>query len=797
MEDSFRRIGIDETNIKNLMKNAQLSEQLQQTIEEANLGSEGCDKSVGALLYAIATRLHRDGLRHRPLLVRYVRDRKIRINVQIEAALEFAKKKGPGVDIEATCLDEFHTKCGVGIEISREQIRKAISDLLQVHMDKLKAERYTFNVGPLFGQLRKDNLLKWADGNDVNDEMNAQIKEILGERTAEDDDMEKNKANKKKPAPAAPTKAVSPQPTKEDGDKKQNDDEKKKEVVSSENGDFDEMEKFVGRELEWAKNTPQILEQHRNATEGKIMTRFPPEPNGFLHIGHAKAMNLSFGLARKHNGHCYLRFDDTNPTAEKIDYIHSIKDTVAWLGHKPWKVTYTSDYFSDLHSFAIQLIKKGLAYVDHQTPDEMSKYREEKRNSPWRDRPVEENLRLFMDMSKGKFDEGSAILRLKMDMQHDNPNMRDLVAYRIKFSPHPHVGDKWCVYPSYDYSHPIVDSLENITHSLCSLEFEVRRENYYWVLWALDLYRPMVWEFSRLNLTSNVMSKRKLNKLVTEKYVHDWDDPRLMTVMGLRRRGYTAEAINRFCDQVGVTRHENVILIQVLEHFARQDLDQNAPRAFCVLNPLKVTISNWPLDRPAVTMVQAPIHPARPEMGTREMPLSRVLYIEQSDFRVQDSKDYYGLAPSKEVALRYAGVNITCSRAVQDTATGAVLELVATANFAPTTKPKGVLHWVAEPQPGVAPLTAELRLYDRLFLTDDPASDEKWLETLNPNSEVVVPDAFVEPNLRSVKHFDKFQFERTGYFSVDPDTAAPERLVFNRTVSLKESKEKQVLKTNK
>ncbi|XP_057482148.1 glutamine--tRNA ligase-like isoform X2 [Actinidia eriantha] len=454
---------------------------------------------------------------------------------------------------------------------------------------------------------------------------------------------------------------------------------------------------------------------------------------------------------------------------------------------EPFKITYTSDYFQSLYELAVELIRRGHAYVDHQTPEEIKEYREKKMNSPWRDRAISESLKLFDEMKRGMIEEGKATLRMKQDMQSDNFNMYDLIAYRIKFTPHPHAGDKWCIYPSYDYAHCIVDSLENITHSLCTLEFETRRASYYWLLDALGLYQPYVWEYSRLNVTNTVMSKRKLNRLVTEKWVDGWDDPRLMTLAGLRRRGVSSTSINDFVRGIGITRSDcSLIRLDRLEFHIREELNKEAPRTMVVLHPLKVVITNLEagslMDLDAKKKPDAQIEDAS---SFYKAPFSNIVYIEHSDFRMKDSKDYYGLAPGKSVLLRYA-FPIKCTDVILADDKETVLEVRAEYDPSKRTKPKGVLHWVAEPSPGVDPVKVEVRLFDRLFLSENPAELDDWLGDLNPESKVVIPSAYAVPSLKSAAVGARFQFERLGYFVVDKDST-PEKLVFNRTVTLRDT----------
>ncbi|KAK4493548.1 hypothetical protein RD792_017975 [Penstemon davidsonii] len=482
----------------------------------------------------------------------------------------------------------------------------------------------------------------------------------------------------------------------------------------------------------------------------------------------------------------FFRYDDTNPEAEKKEYIDHIEEIVGWMGWEPFKITCSSDYFQELYELAVELIRRGHAYVDHQTPDQIKEFREKKMNSPWRDRPIEESLKLFDNMKRGMIEEGKATLRMKQDMQSDNFNMYDLIAYRIKFTPHPHAGDKWCIYPSYDYTHCIVDSIENITHSLCTLEFETRRASYYWLLDALGLYQPYVWEYSRLNITNTVMSKRKLNRLVTEKWVDGWDDPRLMTLAGLRRRGVTASSINSFVRGIGITRSDNSMIRQDrLEYHIREELNKTAPRTMVVLNPLKVVITNMDASTMELDAKKWPDAPADDASSFYKIPFSKVVYIEESDFRMKDSKDYYGLAPGKSVLLRYA-FPIKCTEVIFGEDNKTILEIHAEYDPSKKTKPKGVLHWVSESSPGVDPLKVEVRLFSKLFMSENPAELDDWLGDLNPESKIVVTDVYAIHSLKSAVIGDTFQFERLGYFVVDKDSS-PEKLVFNRTVTLRDS----------
>lgn len=522
-----------------------------------------------------------------------------------------------------------------------------------------------------------------------------------------------------------------------------------------------------------------------------VHTRFPPEPNGYLHIGHAKSICLNFGIARDYQGLCNLRFDDTNPVKEDIEYVESIKRDVQWLGFE-WSgaVRYSSDYFDQLHQYALELIGKGLAYVDELSAEQIREYRgtltSPGKNSPFRDRSVEENLALFEKMRLGEFAEGSACLRAKIDMASPFIVMRDPVLYRIKFADHHQTGNKWCIYPMYDFTHCISDALEGITHSLCTLEFQDNRRLYDWVLDNISIpCHPRQYEFSRLNLEYAIMSKRKLNLLVSEKIVEGWDDPRMPTISGLRRRGYSAAAVREFCRRIGVTKQDNNVEMAALESCIRDDLNENAPRAMAVLDPVRLVIENLPAD--SVQLLTMPNHPSNPEMGSREVPFARELYIDRADFREEANKQYKRLVLGKEVRLRNAYV-IRAERVEKD-ADGEITTIYCSYDAdtlskdpADGRKVKGVIHWVSASHA----LPAEFRLYDRLFSVANPGAAEDFLSTINPES-LVIRRGFVEPTLAAAVPGVTYQFEREGYFCADSRYSSVEHLVFNRTVGLRDT----------
>jgi glutaminyl-tRNA synthetase len=535
--------------------------------------------------------------------------------------------------------------------------------------------------------------------------------------------------------------------------------------------------------------------------DGRVHTRFPPEPNGYLHIGHAKSICLNYGLAEEYNGKFNLRFDDTNPTKEEQEYVDSIIDDVRWLGGD-WedRLFYASDYFQQLHDWAIQLIKASKAYVCDLSADEVRAHRgtlsEPGRNSPFRDRTIEENLDLFKRMAKGEFPDGTRTLRAKIDMASPNINLRDPVMYRIKHASHHRSGDRWCIYPSYDYTHGQSDSIEGITHSICTLEFENHRPLYDWFCEALDIHHPQQIEFARLNLTYTVMSKRKLLQLVQEKHVAGWDDPRMPTIRGLRRRGYTPESLRAFCERIGVAKFNSTIEMSWLEDSIRANLNDQAPRAMGVLRPLKVIIENYPEGQ--VEELEAVNHPQVPEMGTRIVPFSRELWVEADDFLEDAPKNFYRLTPGREVRLRYAYF-ITCTNVAKDKS-GQVVELRC--SYDPATqggnapdgrKVKGTIHWVS----ALHAHSAAVRLYDHLCNTENPddvPEGQTWLDNINAKSLEVISDAKLEPSLADAGPGAHFQFERLGYFFTDPKDSQPGRPVFNRTVTLRDTWAKEAVK---
>nr|XP_061803279.1 glutamine--tRNA ligase-like isoform X2 [Nerophis lumbriciformis] len=760
----FLSIGLSEQKVKETLKNAALSTTLKNAIVQARSvnGATEVDKATGTLLYSMASRL-KDSKRL-VFLVENIAQRKITTEQQLAAALEYVKTH-PQDPINQR---EFNEACGVGVVITPEQIEDGVESVIKKHKEQLEKERYHFNMGLLMGDVR--SALKWADGKALKNEVDMQVLHLLGPKT-EADLEKKSKVNQKRSEVTVKKEEVAVNGKTQD---------RRKSLMEQLRGEALRFHKpgenYTTEGYVVTPNTMNLLKKHLELFGGQIRTRFPPEPNGILHIGHAKAINFNFGYAKANNGICYLRYDDTNPEKEEEKYFTAIKDMVEWLGYTPYAVTHASDNFQQLYDLALDLIRRGHAYVCHQKGEELKGHNTPP--SPWRDRPIEESLVLFERMKKGMFAEGEVTLRMKMVMEDGK---MDPVAYRIKYTPHHRTGDEWCIYPTYDYTHCLCDSIENITHSLCTKEFQARRSSYYWLCNALDLYCPVQWEYGRLNLTYTVVSKRKIIKLVETGVVRDWDDPRLFTLTALRRRGFPPEAINNFCARVGVTVSQTTTEPHLLEACVRDVLNETAPRAMAVLEPLKVTIVNLP--EGSKSEVGVPDFPANEAKGSHTVPFKSTIFIEQSDFKEVMEKGYKRLTPEQPVGLRHAGYVISVKKVIKD-AQGKVLELeVSCCSTDTAEKPKAFIHWVSQP------LTCEVRLYDRLFLhkhPEDPAEvPNGFLSDINPNSMQVINSALVDTSVKGAKVLDKFQFERVGYFSVDPDSTA-DKLVFNRTVTLKE-----------
>jgi len=764
----FKLIGFSDSKADETLKNKAVSTQLAELIVSTqkilNNPSE-IDKAIGVLLYHVATKAKAQIKNHFEFIVKNICEKKLTNELQLNAAFEYFLSN----PLENPDFGKFAEFCGIGVVVTPEQIEAAVEEIINASKDEIVEKRYKFNTGLLMSAVR--NKLKWADGKAVKSEIEVQILNLLGPKTEED--LNPKAEPKKKDAPKETTKAEKP---KTDGPVLQSFMDITGEALNFHKpGENYKTEGYVITD-----KTMDLLKKHLQETVGKVVTRFPPEPNGILHIGHAKAINFNFGYAKKHNGICYLRYDDTNPEKEEEKYFVGIRDMVEWLGYKPYKVTHASDQFDKLYDFAVDMIKRGKAYVCHQKAEELKGHNPPA--SPWRDRPAEESLKLFDDMRRGLFDEGEVTLRMKYIMEDSK---QDPVAYRIKYAHHEKSGDKWCIYPTYDFTHCLNDSLENITHSLCTKEFQSRRSAYYWLCNSLDVYCPVQWEYGRLNLSYTVISKRKIIKLVEEGICKDWDDPRLFTLTALRRRGFPSEAINMFCAKIGVTMSQTVLSPLMLEACVRDVLNITAQRTMAVLDPIKVTIENYP--HAGRVELDVPNFPNDESKGTHKINFNKVVYIDASDFKETADKNFKRLTVTQPVGLRYSGYNIAVKNVVKD-ASGKVVELVATCvKMSDTEKPKGYIQWVADG------LKIEVRLYERLFLHENPEDKEQvpngWLSDVNRDSEKIISNAWVDISVKNAKVFDKFQFERVGFFSVDPDSKT-DHLVFNRTVSLKEDSEK-------
>uniref|UniRef100_A0A8R1DXH1 Probable glutamine--tRNA ligase n=1 Tax=Caenorhabditis japonica TaxID=281687 RepID=A0A8R1DXH1_CAEJA len=772
-------LGLSEAKAAETLKNAKLTETIGAIIKNAKEIGLKDAKQTGTLLYQLATKLKPQVSSSAPLIVGYVVSGGIKSETQLSAAIEYLLANVvKGVEVA-----DFEKACGVGIVVTIDDIEDAVTKVFSKYKDQIVAERYAFNVGKLLGELRGS--LPWADGAVTKREVDLRLLELLGPKTAEDLAPKKKEKKEKKVEPA---KAAGKQ--KQETTQQKKTDEPSLDAFEDGAETMDELlrsrahfhkvgENFKAEGYVTTEKTAELLKQHVAAVGGKVVTRFPPEPNGVLHIGHAKAININFGYAQAMGGVCNLRFDDTNPEKEEEKFFTAIEDMVHWLGYAPAKVTHSSDNFHQLYHWAIKLIEKGLAYVCHQKVEEMRGF--EVQLSPWRERPVKESLQLFEDMKHGKFDEGEATLRLKLTLEEGKV---DPVAYRIKYVPHHRTGDEWCIYPTYDYTHCLCDSIENITHSLCTKEFQSRRSSYYWLCNALDIYCPVQWEYGRLNVSYTVVSKRKILKLITTKTVADWDDPRLFTLTALRRRGIPSEAVNRFIAKLGLTMSQMVIDPHLLDATVRDYLNVHAPRTMAVLEGLKLTIENFDeLNLPST--FEVPDFPSDVN-DTRKHTVSvdKEIFIEKTDYKSDDSdKSFRRLTPKQPVGLKHIGLVLRLVKEVKDSV-GNVTELVVHATkMTSEEKPKAFIHWVAKP------VSAEVRLYDRLFKSKNPEDAQAvpggFLTDINPDSLNVLYNALIDQSVAKSKVYDRFQFERIGFFCVDRDSNSS-KLVFNRTVMLKD-----------
>lgn len=761
---SFINLGLSEQKAKETLKNAAVTNTLKKLLDEVS--AVILPEGAGMLLYHLATKAKPQINDHLCLITKYIASGKLDSTLRVDKAIEYCMSHLTNLNIE-----ECEKWCGVGIIVTPEQIEKSVETHIASVKNELLEKRYRYNSGLIMQKVRTD--LPWADGKAVKSEVDLQILDLLGPKT-EADLAPVSKSDKKGAKPAKVENKAKPVTSSVKEPEPVNGlsiiDVMKKVSFHAPGENF----KTDGYVV--TPNTMKLLQEHLKITGGKVRTRFPPEPNGILHIGHAKAININFGYAAANGGSCFLRYDDTNPEKEEEKFFTGIYDMVTWLGYKPCAVTHSSDNFDQLYEWAVLLIQKGLAYVCHQTADEMKGFNP--KPSQWRDRPIAESLQLFEDMKNGKIDEGAATLRMKVTLEEGK---MDPVAYRVRFTPHHRTGDKWCIYPTYDYTHCLCDSLENITHSLCTKEFQSRRSSYYWLCNALDIYCPVQWEYGRLNVNYTVVSKRKIAKLIEEKIVNDWDDPRLFTLTALRRRGFPPESINNFCAQLGVTGAQSVVDPSMLEAFVRDTLNNTAPRVMVVLEPLKITIENYP--HTTAIKVSVPDFPNKPELGSHDITFDRIIYIERSDFMEVGDRGYRRLTKAQPVGLRHAGYILEVTKVETDekgAVTGVVCKCIHVDET--KTKPKAFIHWVAQP------VHVEVRLYQSLFKHKNPEDPNEvpggFLTDCNLNSLKVL-NSYADASLTKAKVYDKFQFERTGFFCVDSDTTT-EKLVFNQTVGLKE-----------
>ncbi|KAI9218561.1 tRNA synthetases class I, catalytic domain-containing protein [Blastocladiella britannica] len=825
LANRFERIGLTAEKAAETAGNKKLGPVLASILDHAGVSNEVVPKAIGVLYYNLATSGNKV-LTHLAYLSKEIASERLRSTDQVTAAIKFFERvTGDSFDTAA-----YEEECGVGVNVSDDDAKRAVAALIDANAARVDADRYR-SLGFLLGQARASPLLRWANTLVVKQQVEEQLAARLGPKDERDDPkLLKKKGKDDAAAPAKATGAAAAATTAAP-------DEPKLDPEAMLRAMFFEGEMSrLHKPGENPQTDPALMRAHLAATGGKVVTRFPPEPNGFLHIGHTKAINIDFGYAQVHDGHCYLRFDDTNPDAEEQRYFETIEETVRWLGFTPWKITYSSDYFDKLYDLAIELVRYDKAYVCHCTGEEIFEQRGGASKGPrtecvHRNRPIEESVREFERMRQGRYAEGEAILRMKMDMTSGNPQFWDLAAYRIKYTPHYRTGAKWCIYPTYDYTHCLVDSLENITHSLCTLEFRQSRESYYWLVDALKLYKPVQWESGRLNINNTVMSKRKLKKLVDTKVVRGWDDPRIYTIGALRRRGFPAMALNMFVRSGGVTTSNTLTDVSRLDYYVRQVLNDSAPRLFAVLEPIKVTIQNLPENHQE--WIDVPNNPRDPAAGTRRVPFTRTLYIERDDFRTVKSKDFYRLTPGQAVGLAQVPFPISYVSHKTDAGTGEVTEVVVKYENAAKEpkKPKTYIHWVAHAPKLGSPVRAQTRVYSALFRSEFPDNaPEGWLSDIDHDS-LLVRDALVEigvndhvasakaalkasklayssslanpehqseatdAQLRAVEPM-RFQFTRVGYFCVDPDSdlagdkPASWKLVFNKTIGLKEDAKK-------
>lgn len=791
----FAQVGFEEPKVKEILKNAKVSSSLESAIKLAS-SDFPWNKNTRALIHTLASSLKGAEVPHLDYIVNGIQKGELKTALQIDAALKYLKSKGADATVE-----EMNQESGVGIEVSEEQVRTRVAKYLDDNKDSILKERYKAVPG-LFAKIKALPELKWAEPRLFKPIIDEEVLKVLGPKD-ERDLVKKEKKPK--------------------GDKKgnQKEDKKKEEAEGPKRSMF--TEGFLGDLHKVGENPqayPELMAEHLKATGGKVHTRFPPEPNGYLHIGHSKAIMVNFGYAKYHNGVCYLRFDDTNPEAEAPEYFESIKNMVAWLGFKPWKITYSSDYFDKLYELAETLIKNGKAYVCHCTAEEIKRGRGikedgtpggERKACASRDRPIEESLTEFRKMRDGFYKPGEAILRMKQDLNSPSPQMWDLIAYRVLDAPHPRTGTKWRIYPTYDFTHCLVDSLENITHSLCTTEFYLSRESYEWLCDQVHVFRPAQREYGRLNITGTVLSKRKIAKLVTGGYVSGWNDPRLFTLEAIRRRGVPPGAILSFINTLGVTTSTTNIQVVRFESAIRKYLEDTTPRLMFILDPVEVVVDN--VDEDFEVECTIPYRPNTPEFGDRMVPFKKRFYIERSDFSEDsENKEFFRLTPSQPVGLIKVPYTVSFQSLEKD-ADGKITRIHVKYDNedAKPKKPKTYIQWVPISEKHNSPVrVAETRVYNQLFKSENPsAHPDGYLADINPDSVVVYKNSVSEYNINNViknspwvvnnakqsefyveeekgrKEVCRFQAMRVGYFTLDSDST-DDKLILNRTVSLKE-----------
>ncbi|KAK9461843.1 tRNA synthetases class I, catalytic domain-containing protein [Lipomyces oligophaga] len=775
-------LGLADQSLADILKNKKLARSIAAVIEDAHLSIPINDKSTAVLLQSLALLLKdvtdSSVLSARVMVVDAVLARKIKSSTQLDGAVSYIKSAGDKANVA-----DLEEASGVGKTVTLEQIKSTVDKYISDNENEIVTNRYK-SLPSIMSGIKRLPVLKWASPVDIKKSIDAKLLEVLGPKDSRDALVKKTK------------KAA------DSGIKKVSLTEEPKKVRNMfTEGFLGDLHKPGGNE----QIKPELMEAHLKATGGRVFTRFPPEPNGYLHIGHSKAIAVNFGYAKYNGGLCYLRYDDTNPEAEKEEYFTSILEIVRWLGFEPYKITYSSDHFQELYELGEELIKRDKGYICFCTPDQVHENRGLKGGPRvacvHRNKPVEQNLEEFRAMRDGKYIPGQATMRMKMDLEDPNPQMWDLVAYRVLNAPHHRTGDKWKIYPTYDFTHCLCDSFENISHSLCTTEFYLSRQSYEWLCDALEIYKPAQREYGRLNITGTIMSKRKIMRLVNEKYVNGWDDPRLFTLAAIRRRGVPPEAILSFVNELGVTTANSNIQVVRFESSIRKYLEDNTPRMMLIQDPIMMILENLPEDY--VEEISLPYKPGSPEMGEHTVPFTRTVYIDRSDFREIDSKDYFRLAPGKSVGLLKVPYTVRVTSFTKDPKTGLVTEIRAQYESDKKIKPKTYLQWVCKSVTYNSPVCiSQLRNFNCLFLSENPESNPAgFLADLNPNSLDLFTNAVVEIGFRDfMERFVKrditagpesmrFQALRVGYFCVDKDTAS-DQLILNRIVTLKEDSSK-------